>query len=164
MNDESPEVAAINPRMPNARAIRKDHNPFVFFGLLKFVRWPDHCCPHCNEVYRRTYFPDSVIFGDGRRTCAACGMIFDDESREWPELRTGQKLRFLMPPPILGLFGGVLLSGVLALALARGQVAWIAFAAGVLLVVSTLPALAWTAIHLPAIRRSIESCKLAHHL
>jgi hypothetical protein len=57
-------------------------------------------------------------------------MAFDDESREWPELRGGQKLRLLLPPAVLGLSGGILLCGVIVLFMAhRDQVTW----AGVLI-------------------------------
>ena len=142
--------------MPNAQAIRKDHNPLAWVTLLYFIRWTDHCCPHCQEVYRRTYFPAAVILGDGKRLCSECGMAFDDESREWPELRGGQKLRLLLPPGVLGLSGGFLLCGVIVLFMAhRDQVTWAgALILGVSVGASIIPALAWTAIRLPAILRS----------
>src|SRR5690348_1612178 len=148
--------------MANARAIRRDHDPFSWLGLFGFVRWTDHCCPHCRQVYRRSYFPAAVFLGDGRRTCSSCRMAFDDESREWPELRSGQRLRFLMPPPILGFFGGVLLCGVLALLIApRDQVTRVSavLVLSVSLVMSGIPVLAWSAVHLPAIRRSTKRYK-----
>jgi hypothetical protein len=77
-------------------------------SAASFLRRGDcrHSCPHCQEVYRRTYFPGSVILGDGRRICSECGMAFDDQSRKWSELRCGQKLRLLLPPDVLGLSGG----------------------------------------------------------
>lgn len=143
--------------MSTPRAVRKNHDPFSLLPPLILVRWTDHCCPHCKQVYRRTYFPASVFLGNGRRTCSACGKVFDDESREWPELRTGQKLRFLLPPPILGLIGGFLLSGVFALGFfldTGSTVLQAVFVLGVSLVVPSVPTLAWSAIHLPGIRRS----------
>lgn len=153
--------------MSIARAIRKDHNPFAVLGLFEFVRWTDHCCPHCQKVYRRTYFPGSVFLGNGRRTCSECRRDFDDESREWPELRSGQKLRFLLPPAVLGLSGGVLLSAGIALFLAsRDQADWV-FEVCILvfsLGVSTVPPLVWSAIRLPAIRRSTERHRRAQAL
>ncbi len=150
--------------MPNAQAIRKDHNPFSWLNLLQFIRWTDHCCPHCQGVYRRTYFPAAVIIGGGRRICSECEMAFDDESREWPELRGVQKLRLLLPPGILGLSGGILLCGVIVLFFApRDQVTWVTgvLILGVSLGASIIPALTWTAIRLPAILRSTARFKAA---
>ncbi len=150
--------------MDIAREIRKDYTPFVFWGLLQFIRWTDHCCPHCDNVYRRTYFPASVFLGKGRRICAVCGKVFDDESREWPELRNGQKFRYLLPPGVLGLSGGVLLSAAIALVLAsRDQAAWVfeAFILVFSLGTATIPALVWTAIRLPSIRRSTRRYRAA---
>ncbi len=131
--------------MSIVREIRRDNSPFVFLWPLQFVRWTDHCCPHCHKVYRRTYFPGPVFLGNGRRACSACGKPFDDESREWPELRSGQKLRFLLPPGVLGLSGGVLLSGAIALFFASGdQTDWVfeAFIPVFSLVVAAVPAIA----------------------
>lgn len=151
--------------MAIARAIRKDHNPFAWLGLFRlglfaFVRWTDYCCPYCQKVYRKTYFPASVFLGNGRRTCSACGKVFDDESREWPELPNGQKFRFLFPPGVLGLSGGVLLAAAIALVFASlDEDIGVALVAVILLVISTTPPLVWIAIRLPAIRRSTERYK-----
>ena len=142
--------------MPNAQAVRKDHNPFAWITLLQFIRWTDHCCPHCQEVYRRTYFPGPVFLSDSRRICSECGIAFDDESREWPELRGGQKLRLLLPPGVLGLSGGILLCGVIALFMVSRDENWVSgvLLLGVSLGASIIPALAWTAMRLPGILRS----------
>jgi hypothetical protein len=54
------------------------------------------------------------------------------------------------------------LANVIALVFAyRDQVLWVAVAAAILLVMSTIPALAWAATRLPAIRRSTERYRLA---
>lgn len=143
--------------MDVAREIRKDHSPFVFLGLLQFIRWTDHCCPHCHKVFRRTYFPGSVFLGNGRRSCYGCGKVFDDESKEWPDLRNGQKFRFLLPPGVLGISGGFLLAAAIALFFASRDQTDRVFEVFILvfsLGISAIPPLVWSAIRLPAIRRS----------
>ena len=147
-----------------AQAIRKNNNPFASLGVFGVVRWTDHCSPHCHQVYRRSYFPAAVSLGESRRTCSACGEVFDDDSKEWPELRSGQKLRYLIPPPILGFFGGVLLTGVLAVYIAsQDQSSWVGGALVLFfsLVVSSIPALVWGRDPLtcnPPFDRTLQHC------
>jgi hypothetical protein len=84
-------------------------------------------------------------------------LIFDDESKEWPELLKGQKFRFLVPPGVLGLSGGVLLCAVIALVFASlDEDIAVALVAVILVVISTIPPLVWAAVRLPAIRRSAK--------
>ena len=103
------------------KAIGEDHSPFWFAGLppsqgfarlLIFLRWKTYRCPHCGHVFRRDYWQRSVKLGCGQRTCSKCGTLFDDSSREWPELPAIKKLRVLFPPLLFGVCGGFLLGGV----------------------------------------------------
>ena len=108
-----------------------------------------------------------MFLGNRRRKCSECGRDFDDESREWPELRRGQKLRFLLPPGVLGLSGGILLSAAITFFFALRDQADRTFPVFILvfcLCVSTVPPLAWSAIRLPAIRRSTARYRRAQTL
>jgi uncharacterized Zn-finger protein len=107
------------------RAIRKDHSPLALVGVfgmvleralifLGFVRWTSYQCPYCNAVFRRDFWPDKLRLGSGKRTCQRCGRLFDDGSREWPQLTLTQKLRFFFPPLFLGIWGGLVLAALLA--------------------------------------------------
>jgi len=102
-------------------AIRQDHSPFSIGGfvpgyvrLLTFLRWTSYQCPHCKHVFRRDFWLNTVRLGSGERKCNSCGTIFDDGSREWPQLSVLWKLRFFFPPPFAALAGGMLLAGTLA--------------------------------------------------
>jgi uncharacterized membrane protein YedE/YeeE len=53
-----------------------------------------------------------------KRVCRSCGKVFDEGTREWPELTLAKKLRFLFPPWLLGIFGGFELPGILVLFIA----------------------------------------------
>jgi hypothetical protein len=96
-------------------AIREDHDPLKWLTgiglgtLLAFGRWSDFRCPHCRDVFRRTYLPRGVVLGGGRRTCPSCKESFDDESREWPTLTVAEKIQYLFPTPIMGVIGALLL-------------------------------------------------------
>jgi hypothetical protein len=103
-------------------AIRSDRNPFamapLFGGIwgtsLIFFRWTCYGCPYCESIFRRDYWQHSVHLGSGERLCPNCGKVFDDGTREWPELTLGRKLRFLFPPLPVAIFGGFLLAGILS--------------------------------------------------
>jgi len=149
--------------MPSLPAFRENHNLFKFSsGLLLLLQWTDHRCPHCRTVFRRTYFPDVVFLGYEERTCSRCGNVFADGSREWPDLRQGQKIRYLVPPVIAGLAAGVVLCGVLTLLLMPrtvGNWATVPTVLVVLLGIFALSAIVLWAIHLLAIRSSISRYK-----
>jgi hypothetical protein len=81
-------------------AIRVDHAPVPIFPLA-LLRWTDFRCPYCHIVFRRDYWPDNVRLGNGERTCKGCAKVFDDGTREWPELKFGRRLRYLLPPGII---------------------------------------------------------------
>lgn len=54
-------------------------------------------CPSCGSEFARTMSSRPTLIGPGTRTCTSCGAVFHDNSREWRELRPGQKLRYLFP-------------------------------------------------------------------
>lgn len=101
------------------RAIREDHDPFalgVGFGggfLFAFLRWSNFRCPHCRSVFRRTYLPSEVRLGRGTCRCSSCGREFDNGSREWPELSQGDRLRYLLPAPVMGMVVGLVVCSAL---------------------------------------------------
>ena len=103
------------------RAIRRDHDPFKFLAgigvgtLLAFLRWSNLQCPHCRRVFRRTYLPNEVRIGEGERMCPHCGRAFDDGSREWRELSRREQIRFLLPTPIMGILGALIVCSTLAI-------------------------------------------------
>jgi len=116
-------------------ATRKDRDLLVLFGLhffspyfafLPFVRWTTFSCPHCDAVFRRDYWPRNVRLGSGERICPQCARVFDDGSREWPELGLASKLRFLFPPLLSGISGGFLVAAILSLFITpRDEHSWL---------------------------------------
>jgi hypothetical protein len=104
-------------------AIRKDRDPLALAGLhflspylafLPFLRWTSYSCPHCHGVFRSDYWPNNVRLGNGERTCRECARVFDDGSREWPELSLARRLRFLFPPLLVGISGGFVAAAILS--------------------------------------------------
>src|SRR6266487_4682558 len=116
-------------------AIRKDHDLFALAGLhflspylafLPFLRWTSYSCPHCNRVFRRDYWPNNVRLGNGERTCRECARVFDDGSREWPELSLARRLRFLFPPLLRGISGGFVVAAILGVFITpRDEHSWL---------------------------------------
>jgi hypothetical protein len=147
-------------------AIRIDHDPLpakvtAWVGYprstvspLALFRWTEFRCPHCREVFRRDYLPHKIRLGSGERTCEHCGKIFDDGSREWPELPANEKFRCILPPPLVGVTIGLLICIVLTVIFASRERADFV---GVVAVVSVflLPVVPWFAIRIPQIYRSI---------
>jgi len=144
------------------KAIREDHNPFALLGflptylrLLIFLRWTSYKCPHCGHVFRIEFWPNNVKLGSGQRLCKQCGTLFDDGSREWPELPLFRKLRLFFPPLAVGIWGGFVVAAIASLFIGpRDEHSW-----PVVIIVSTfglIPALAWSPIHLIQVIRSIH--------
>jgi len=145
-------------------AVRKDRDLFALIGLhllspyfsfLALLRWTSYCCPHCNGVFRRDYWPHNVRLGNGERMCRHCAKVFDDCSREWPELGRTGKLRFFLPPGIIAITGGFLLCGIVTLFIApRNVVNW---AIGIIIVLISLsPTIVWCLFRLIWVLRSIR--------
>jgi hypothetical protein len=130
-------------------AIREDHNPFAIAGffpglqrLLVFVRWTSYHCPYCNAMFRLDFWPSNVRLGRGERICRKCGRTFDDGSREWPELGLASKLRFLFPPLLCGISGGLLVAAILSLfIMPRDEHSWLVVV--IVSVFGLIPAIAW---------------------
>jgi len=85
-------------------ATREDHDPFdvlriapTFLQLLGFIHWSTYRCPHCSDVFRTDYWSDSIRLGRGERTCRHCANVFDDGTREWPQLVKRQKRKYFVP-------------------------------------------------------------------
>jgi hypothetical protein len=104
--------------MKYPQAIREDNNSFPYAGflpgygrLLLFLRWTSYACPHCHKVFRRDFWPGNVRLGSGERTCAKCGNVFDDGSREWMDLGIRGKIRIFCPPLLCGIWGGFAVAG-----------------------------------------------------
>jgi len=160
-------------------AIREDNNPFaipaLFPGplrLLILLRWTSYSCPHCKAVFHRDFWPSNVRLSSGERTCRKCGRIFDDGSREWPELGLASKLRFLFPPLLIGISGGFIVAAIMSLFISpRDEHSWL-----VVIMVSIfglVPVILWCPIRLiwilrsrrryeseqPTMRRSLETSR-----
>jgi hypothetical protein len=102
-------LAGRNENAPLALVAGLSGEPF-----LVFLRWTSYSCLHCAHVFWRDFWPYNVRLGCGQRTFNNCGKLFVDGSREWPELKTTRKLRFLFPPALLGISGGLFLAGILS--------------------------------------------------
>lgn len=148
------------------KAIREDHDPprklmdpitFIMRGanLLLVLRWTTFRCPHCREVFRHDYLPRKVRLGNGTRMCEKCGKVFDDGAREWPQLQGSDKVRCLLPVPLVGILIGTLLCGFIALNLApREQINFEVVI--VVLALALVPLFLWWIIRVPQIFRSIQ--------
>jgi hypothetical protein len=106
--------------MKHDLAIREENSPFGLVGLfpgpqrlLIFLRWTSYSCPYCRHVFRRDFWPSNVRLGCGERLCRECGKVFDDGTREWPELGLGARLRFIFAPLLVGIWGGFTVAGVI---------------------------------------------------
>lgn len=95
-------------------ATRQERQLFSFIFPLQLLRWTSYACPHCHHVFRRDFWPYNVRLGSGERQCRWCSKVFDDGSREWPELSLAKKLRFFFPPLLLGICGGFEVAPILA--------------------------------------------------
>jgi hypothetical protein len=142
------------------QAIREDHDPFAILGLfggfgrfLFFFRWTSYACPHCLGVFRRDFWPHNVRLGNPEHICKKCGIPFDDGSREWPELRLAQRLRFFLPPGIQAMGGSLLFCGIFTLFIAPRDVVNLS-AGTVVVLISLSPTLIWCAMRLVWILRS----------
>ena len=145
------------------RAIREDRDPFKYLTginlgtLFAFLRWSDFRCPHCGAIFQRAYLPNEVRLGRGERTCSSCGKPFDDGAHEWPALSQSQRIRYILPTPIMGIIGGCLICGALAIFAAHDPrasvnwvfLAWIAGACASLLIMFAM-------VRVPKIRRSVR--------
>ena len=148
------------------QAIREDHDPprrlmdpvtFIMSGSnpLLLLRWTAFRCPHCREIFRRDYLPHKVRLGNGIHTCEKCGKVFDDGAREWPQLEWSDKVRCLLPVPLVGILLGTLLCGFIVLNLApRDQVNFEAVV--VVLGLAFVPGFSWWIIRIPQVFRSIQ--------
>jgi hypothetical protein len=141
------------------QAIREDNNPFSIaglFGLTRFfifVRWTSYCCPHCHHVFRRDFWPNNVRLGSGERTCMNCCKVFDDGSREWPELSLAKKLRFLFPPLLIGISGALPAAAIFSVFLTP----WDEHSWGLVIIIfglSLIPVVVWGLLRLIWIFRS----------
>src|SRR6267378_1590259 len=142
-------------------AIREDHNPLAFEGPLAFLRWTTYSCPHCQGVFRRDFWPYNVRLGSGERMSKKCGKVFDDGSREWPDLAASRKLRYFLPPGIQALTGAGLFCVIFTLIIAPRDV--VNFQTGSILVAVFLsPVLVWCLLRLPFVLRSVHRFKDEH--
>jgi hypothetical protein len=140
-------------------AIREDHDHLGvmlhagWLGPLAFLRWTSYCCPHCHSAFRRDFWPHNVRLGTGERICRNCAQVFDDGSREWPELRFVQKLRFLLPPGILAMTGAILFCAIFTLCIAPSDV--VNWRIGVIIIGSAFsPTVLWLLVRLLPVFRS----------
>ena len=154
----------LRPSMTLPLAIRKDrdlsalsglHLLSPFFSFLPLLRWSTFVCPVCDVAFRTDYWPHNVRLGSGHRTCGQCGTAFDDGSREWPELRLTQKVRFLFPPLLVGIAGGFLFAAIASLFIGRrDEHSWL-----VVFIISALgflPAVLWSLFRLIWVMHSIH--------
>jgi hypothetical protein len=133
-------------------SIRDDHDPF-WGGLLRYIRWTCYRCPYCQMSFRTDYVPRKVILGNGERTCLNCGKVFDDGSREWPGLNLSEKVRYLLPVPVVGILAAYVVCCSIPFfrrPLNPGELIVVAFMTVVLLV-AMVP---WLLLRYLAIRKS----------
>jgi hypothetical protein len=67
-------------------------------------RWYVYSCPICRKTYQRSLSPFQL--GSGKRRCPNCTSVFDDGTKEWPELPPMEKFEYVCPTMVLDYFGG----------------------------------------------------------
>ena len=67
-------------------------------------RWYIYTCPICRKTYQRSLSPFQL--GSGKRRCPNCTSVFDDGTKEWPELLPMKKFEYVCPTMVTGYFGG----------------------------------------------------------
>jgi hypothetical protein len=147
--------------MHNLPIIRKDREVKIPFptrvGGVMFagLTWIDCCCPYCKAIIRRNYLPNRIRLGDREYTCHHCGGVSREISPEWPELKLGEKLRFIFPAPIIGVLVGLGACGAFAVMLAPPEATGWAIDVTVVAVCLS-PGLLWIALRLIPIMRSVH--------
>ena len=75
------------------------------------IRYYSFSCTACGRKYTDSLSP--FLLGTGRRRCKKCNNVFSDGSREWPQLKRGERFEYLFPVMALaGLGAAVLILGV----------------------------------------------------
>lgn len=108
-------------------------------------------CPHCAKVYKRSLTP--LQLGTGKRRCQHCATVFDDGSKEWPDLLPIKKFEYIFPTMTLGYFGGLAIVIGYALVIAA-DLRELDLMMGVLVLCMILPWLPYFLSRLSEIRRS----------
>jgi hypothetical protein len=82
------------------------------YGITRFVGVPatSYRCPYCGHLLHADFWSGNIRLGPGVQHCVQCGELYDDGTREWPQLTTGKKLRFCCPPILAGIAGGMALA------------------------------------------------------
>jgi hypothetical protein len=63
-------------------------------------------CSSCRRTYATKFSP--ILLGTGRRRCKACGTVFEDGCKEWPELTGRQKMQYFFPITVFACFLGAI--------------------------------------------------------
>jgi hypothetical protein len=74
---------------------------------MLYIRYYNFSCSHCGRGYGGSLSPFQL--GTGRRRCKNCNTVFNDGSREWPELTKMQKFEYVFPTTVLGYMGAFLI-------------------------------------------------------
>ena len=70
-----------------------------------YVSYWHHKCPKCGLRFTATLDVDAAKLGPGYRKCGACGTTFADGSKEWNEMSTKERRRFLLPSEVVVCLG-----------------------------------------------------------
>lgn len=54
-----------------------------------YIRYDNHNCPHCGQVYATSLSERPTRLGTGQRQCKRCKRFFNDGSAEWENLTQG---------------------------------------------------------------------------
>ena len=135
------------------QALREEHNPRAFEGLLVLLRSTTYRCPHCRGALRRDFWPNDVKLGSGKHICRKCGTVFDDGSHEWPELSLAKRLRFLFATLLIGISGGFVVAAILSILITPWEEhRWLVIL--IVLGFSLIPIIVWCPIRPVCVRGS----------
>lgn len=100
-------------------------------------RYYKFSCNSCRRQYATKLSP--ILLGTGRRRCKACGLVFHDGCKEWPQLTGSQKFQYFFPTTVLACSAAAFLVALVAVLIFRDQPALGLEMASVVFLVVMLP-------------------------
>lgn len=98
--------------MERLEALRWDLD--FFPGRFAIFRCTIYRCPYCQHIFKLTWGPKTAFLGRGERVCRKCKKSFRDNSKEWPEMSSGERQLFLVPISVAGWLSATIIIAAVA--------------------------------------------------